>query len=421
MSVLVDREVEDLDDAFASVDSAIDRLMAAAEGDLSSAECERALTCLERQGRRLSAVRMRVLAAAGRRRAAQEAGFASTEGWVAQRTRTPRGAAARQVALAGELTSGYAATAAALDEGLLSPAHAAVIVGAAHQLPPGLGPEQRRVVEQTLVADARRLDPDQLRRRARRVLETVEPDRAVVDAHENELVASQEEAARQKCALSLHDNGDGTTSGRFTVPTLGASMLRKVVDAMSAPRRMRLSVDQLGSAQEPVTFDWRKRRGLAFAELLEHLPTDHLHSKTAATVVVTVEHSALVEALKVAGLDTGDSISASQARRLACNAGLIPAVLGGRSVPLDLGREARLFSEAQRVAAGLSHDSCAASGCDRPFAWCELHHRHGWAAGGRTDLHNAVPFCHWHHSRIHDQSFMHEYLPDGTIRFRRRP
>ena len=86
----------------------------------------------------------------------------------------------------------------------------------------------------------------------------------------------------------MHDNGDGTTSGHFTVPTFAAGMLRKVVDSMAAPRRMRLSPAQLGSAQEPVTFDWRKRRGLAFAQLLEHLPTDHLHPKTAATVVVTM-------------------------------------------------------------------------------------------------------------------------------------
>jgi hypothetical protein len=272
-----------------------------------------------------------------------------------------------------------------------------------------------------LVADAQRLDPDQLRRRARRVLETVESDQQVVDAHENELVHSEEEAAREKCALTLHDNGDGTTSGHFTVPTLAVAILRKVLESMTAPRRMRLTEQQLGSAQAPVTFDWRKRRGIAFAELLEHLPTDHLHPKTAATVVVTLDETVLLDALKVAGLDTGETISAGEARRLACGAGIIPAVLGGKSVVLDLGRESRLFSEAQRVAAGLHHDTCAADGCERPYAWCELHHRHPWASGGRTDLREAVPLCHWHHTRIHDQSYLHAFLPDGSIRFRRRP
>ena len=67
---------------------------------------------------------------------------------------------------------------------------------------------------------AQRFDPDQLRRVARRAIETIEPDQEVVDAHENDLVATEEEAARAKTSLTLHDNGDGTTTGHFTVPTL---------------------------------------------------------------------------------------------------------------------------------------------------------------------------------------------------------
>ena len=86
---------------------------------------------------------------------------------------------------------------------------------------------------------AARFSPDQLRRLARRAIETVEPDQTVVDAHENELVRSEEQAARDKCSLTLHDNGDGTTTGHFTIPALAAAMLGKVIDAMTAPRRMR--------------------------------------------------------------------------------------------------------------------------------------------------------------------------------------
>ena len=155
-------------------------------------------------------------------------------------------------------------------------------------------------------------------------------------------------------------------------------MLGKVIDAMTAPRRMR----EPGSGSTTGRFDWRHRRGLAFAELLEHLPTDHLHPKTAATVVVTIDHTVLAGALKAAHLDTDQTLSAGEARRLACNAGILPAVLGAKSVALDLGRESRLFSESQRVAKGLEHATCAATGCERPYAWCELHHRQPWARGG---------------------------------------
>ena len=137
-------------------------------------------------------------------------------------------------------------------------------------------------------------------------------------------------------------------------------------------------------------------------------------------MVVTIDHTVLAGALKAAHLDTDQALSAGEARRLACTAGILPAVLGSKSVALDLGRESRLFSEAQRVAKGLEHATCAASGCERPYAWCELHHRRPWAQGGRTDLADAIPLCSQHHRWIHDTGFNHQTFPDGSIRFSRR-
>ena len=369
---------------------------------------------VDRAIRRLEALKLKLLAAADRNGVAQDAGFTGTEAWAATQTTSSRTTAARQVALARELSpdAGHDTTAAALDEGLVSPAHAAVIVGATRDLPTGVSDEQREAVEAVLVDKARRFTPEQLRRVARRAIETIEPDQAVVDAHENDLVRTEEEAALAKASFTFHDHGDGTTSGHFTVPTTAAGFLHTILDAMTAPRRMR--------TPEPHSFDWRHRRGVAFAELLEHLPTDHLHHRTAATVVVTLDHHTLTGALKTAGLDTGHTISAGEARRLACGAGLIPAVLGGASVALDLGRETRLFTQAQRIAAGLKHDTCAADGCTRPYAWTELHHRQPWSHGGRTDLDQAVPLCHWHHQRIHDHTYRHTWRPDGTVSFHRR-
>ena len=125
-------------------------------------------------------------------------------------------------------------------------------------------------------------------------------------------------------------------------------------DARQGHRRDdRTPTDARPGSQQDRSFDWRHRRGLAFAELLEHLPTDHLHTKSAATVVVTIDHTVLAGAMKAAHLDTDQALSAGEARRLACTAGILPAVLGTKSVALDLGRESRLFSEAQRVAKGL--------------------------------------------------------------------
>jgi hypothetical protein len=69
---------------------------------------------------------------------------------------------------------------------------------------------------------------------------------------------------------------------------------------------------------------------------------------------------------------------------------------------------------------GLEHTTCAATGCERPYAWCELHHRKPWAHGGKTDLKNAIPLCHRHHRWIHDTGFNHQSMPDGSVRFSRR-
>ena len=400
--------------AVAEIHRVLDRTHAAPIGSAHGA----AVVEVDRAIRRLEALKLKLLATADQHGVAQDAGFTGTEAWAAQQTTTPRATAARQVALARELSpdAGHDATARALDEGLVSPAHAAVIVQAQRELPTGASTEQKAAVEAVLVEKAKRLTPDQLRRIARRAVETIEPDQAAVDTHENDLVRTEEEQALAKASFTWHDNEDGTTTGHFTVPTTAAAFLHKVLDAMTAPRRMRTPEPH---AFDPHAFDWRHRRGLAFAELLEHLPTDHLHHKTAATVVVTLDHHTLTGALKTAGLDTADTISAGEARRLACGAGLIPAVLGGASVALDLGRETRLFTQSQRIAAGLKHDTCATEGCDRPYAWCELHHRQPWSRGGNTDLDNAVPLCHWHHQRIHDHTYHHTWQPDGTFSFQR--
>jgi hypothetical protein len=263
--------------------------------------------------------------------------------------------------------------------------------------------------------------PSSLRRIARRAISAIEPDRSAVDAHEDAILRDEEAVARARTRLTLHDNHDGTVSGHFTVPTLQGHLLRKILETMTAPRRGRLGASQAqGGPAQGVHTDWDHARGAAFCELLEHLPTDHLHSRVAATVVVTLDDATLRGALRAAGVDTGDSVSSGEARRLACNAAITPAVLSGRSEVLDLGRLKRLFSEPQRLALGLRFKTCAADGCERPFAWCELHHRRPWSQLGRTDLADAVPLCHFHHQRIHDTGFVHATLPDGSVRFSRR-
>lgn len=377
----------------AGVHEALDELSL---DDLSSSELAAVIGEWERAIRRMEAAKLRLVAAADRADVALDAGCRDTAAWLSRETRSGSAAGAGTVRLATELDSRLPATQHALGQGDLSPAHARVIAQATRQLPPGLSAAQTAAVETRLVEQAGRMDPQRLRRAARRALEAAERDPRVVDAHENQLVENEEEAALAKATLTLHDNDDGTTTGHFTVPTLAASMLRKILNAMTAPRR----AGHRGRAWTPDT-DPAHERGRAFTEVLEHLPTDHLHGKVAATVVVTIDLATLRGQLKAAQLDTGDLVSAAQARRLACQSGLVPAVLDGAGHPLDLGRTQRLFTEHHRLAGATRFTTCVEDGCTVPYAWCELHHRQPWSRGGTTDMRDLEPRCGFHHRQIH--------------------
>ncbi len=178
---------------------------------------------------------------------------------------------------------------------------------------------------------------------------------------------------------------------------------------MASPRRGKFGAThaQTGDTHLADGDSYQRRLGQAFTELIERLPTDHLNGTTAATIVITISFEQLKDKLKAAGVDTGEAISASAARRLACNAGLLPAVLGKKSHLLDLGRISRLFREPQRIALATRHTTCAAAGCQRPYAWTELHHRQPWSHGGTTNLKDAIPLCGFHHRRIHDPDYTH--------------
>ena len=166
-----------------------------------------------------------------------------------------------------------------------------------------------------------------------------------------------------------------------------------------------------------------QRRGQAFCALLEAVDPDRLplHGGTATTVVVTIPYDGLASTTGVGTLGDGTRTSASEVRRLACGAGIIPAVLGGNSEVLDLGRTRRLFTAAQRKALAITQPTCRADGCTVPSTWCEAHHAGDpWCRGGRTDLDDGMLLCSWHHHRIHDDRYLVKNTPDGGVRFHRR-
>ena len=97
----------------------------------------------------------------------------------------------------------------------------------------------------------------------------------------------------------------------------------------------------------------------------------------------------------------GQPLPPAVVRRLACEADVVPVVLGGDGVPLDVGRSRRVATHAQRIALRAMYDTCAEPGCTVRFADCDIHHRHPWHQGASTDLANLIPLCSRHHHDAH--------------------
>jgi hypothetical protein len=114
----------------------------------------------------------------------------------------------------------------------------------------------------------------------------------------------------------------------------------------------------------------------------------------------------------------GQPVTAETARRVACDAGVIPVVLGADSEPLDIGRHSRVVPAGLRRALHLRDGGCRFAGCDRPAGWCDAHHIRHWADGGETSLANLVLLCAHHHTLIHE-GWRLSGDPAGTLRFQR--
>lgn len=98
-------------------------------------------------------------------------------------------------------------------------------------------------------------------------------------------------------------------------------------------------------------------------------------------------------------------VAAASLRKLACDAEIIPAVLGTDGQILDLGRKTRLFTTAQRLALTARDQGCAFPNCTAPAPWCEAHHITYWSHGGDTSVDNGVLLCSHHHHLIHKEQW----------------
>lgn len=387
---------------------------------MSTTDKAQALVDLVQLETQVAALRLRLLACADD--VADQAGARDVGAWLAHQARLDRGPARRDGELATALEERWHRLQAALGTGALNLAQARVCVQVLGELPEDLEESLVDAVEEQLVILAEQWAPRDLLVLGRKILQAIDPETA--DAHEARKLQDEERRARERTSLHAKRLGDGITRISANLPDAVANRLLTYLDAFTNPRHQ----SQAGLEPPVSSPDSRGpvhvQRGHAFTALLEHLDPHTLPTQggDATTMIITISLEDLRAKLAAADLigHDLDRISASQARRLACTAELIPAVLGSTGEVLDLARTSRLFTRAQRKALRLRDRQCRAEGCDTPAAWTEAHHKNPWAHGGPTDLANAISLCNFHHHRCHDDSYLHEYLPNGDVRYRRR-
>ncbi|WP_327042430.1 HNH endonuclease [Micromonospora ureilytica] len=393
-------------EALTQVGGAVDHCAETALWGLSDDDLLAALDATQVLAQRLAAVQLGLVRELDGRGLAVAQGASSTAVWLRERLRLSGRGARQLVQLAATIDAAPSAVRDALLGGAITVEQGRVVAETIAALPAEAGPEVADKATQLLVAWADRFDPTSLSRLGERVLTHVAPELA--DAAELKALerATERAEARRHVTLSEQQNGQVRLSGNLDTET--ASLLREAINPLCTP------------AGEHDDRSPGQRRADALGEICRlALRTGQLpdNGGDRPQLVVTVSLDELVNGVRAGALETGTRLTPGAVRRLACDAGVLPVVLGGNSQVLDVGRQRRLFTGPLRRALVLRDGGCAFPGCDRPPRWCDGHHLRHWADGGVTALGNAVLLCGYHHRFIHRGDWTVRIAADGRPDF----
>lgn len=308
--------------------------------------------------------------------------------------RVSRQASRADVLLAKGLADRFTVVAQAWRDGTVSSQQARGIVAGLKHLPVALSPSQMDQCQADVVGFADRFDPDELRRIAERMVEVIDPDHAeALGADRAERDARIAFLRRSLVVVSDHH---GSMLVRGQLPMADGQLFLAQLDALmpsAASYHLTREIPDRMARRADALVRW-----CAVVAASKELPT---MGGDRPQVAITLSLSTLTAGLGAAATTScGRMLSASEARRLACDAHVIPAVLGGASEVLDVGRTHRFFTRAIRAAMVLRDQGCVFPGCDAQPSACEAHHNQPWWAGGDTSLSNGVMVCPYHHRLV---------------------
>jgi hypothetical protein len=329
--------------------------------------------------------------------------YRSTGDWLTHLGGLRKGEGRRLVARAHALTGPLASTREAMAAGHVSTEQADIVVRSIDQLP--LGDAVRSRGERVLLEHAGRFDATDLARTGRHLVHVVDPD-GMERMWERQL-DREERAAHHSRYLTITNDGAGGVRIKGRGSAEDGALIKAALQPLTTPTP---ALDDGQDGQDgQVVHDPRDagaRMWDALTRVAQHaldtdLPPQTHGAPARLTVPTTLEslQTGVPDPRLSEALD--QDLSVATLRRLACDAEIIPAVLGTKSEPLDVGRTRRLVTLAIWTALLLRDHHCAFPACDRPPLMCHAHHITHWAHGGETNLDNLVLLCGHHHRTLH--------------------
>jgi hypothetical protein len=372
MTTAVETAVEQ---TLATLSAAVDSLLEADLARLSQDEMLDVLRGFEVESRRIAAAQHRLVAEVAARNVAGELRYRDTASLLSAVLLLTRSQANDRVnaaellgpraSLLGEpLPAVLPATAQALSDGSISPAHTGVIRGLVRELPAPVREEHQATAEALLAEHATGMDTAQLRQAATAILGFLHPDGTL----------TPDRVHRRDRDVTVHCNADG--SGDVTAHLSPACYA--LWETVLEPLARRRPDDGCG----PDTRTPGQRRHDALEDAAKRLlRTGELPSTAgvATTLMITMTLEQLEARAGQATTGHGGHISIGEALRLAADGKALPVVL---------------------MALMARDRGCTFPGCRETAARSEVHHITDWVQGGRTDTDKLALACGYHNEAI---------------------
>jgi hypothetical protein len=251
---------------------------------------------------------------------------------AAARVATARAVLPQPLLSGGSTPPVLPALADALTAGTIGVEQARTVVRTMTGLPAAVDPDTRELVADLLVEHGQLTEPRPFAVFARMVALTCDPDGTLDEQHP---------ADKVELTIGTRSASTGLTTLKGKLDDLGVELLAQAIDGLAAPQP---AADGTPDPRTPAA-----RRGQVLKEMLRRyldLGDAPVQGGERPHVTVTIDLQALKSGVGAGTLEHGGPISAGEARMLACDARIVPAVLNGPSQVLDVGAASRSFPAA---------------------------------------------------------------------------